>query len=275
MFNKKVERERIPAEDVDILTISLTDNLLVRINQRTVFDGPPVVSDGSNGEVLAGTSAQEPVRRVLTQGVIGNIRVLEQLLQFIAKPLLDERAKMTVALVVVNEKVYKLDRTVLKELVRKVWGADVRVVIAPESKLVAHGAGTPLWGSMGVGVSLLTPNHTSSAVLSSGEVIVHDFAYLDEGADSTLRLSILNEVLNKVVRDAGPAFEQTLKNNGVTVASDDKETAIPDKLYPYGEDIPIRAVTAGSAKEALFKGILAYETYKVDLFEKGYIRSSK
>ncbi|UJB41914.1 rod shape-determining protein [Streptomyces sp. A1-5] len=290
----KRRRDRSVPETVNIVTVELVDDLVVRVNQRQVFDGPPVVSDGPNGEVLAGSSAQEPVRRALTAGIITNSRALEQLLRHIAKPFLDELdarptpeggREATVVLVVLTEEVYRIDRSMVKELVKKVWGADVRVVTEPECKLVAMGLGEPIWGPTGCLVSVLNTTYASSAVISSGEVIVQGSAPLTgpaTGSSEPLpptsedKLRVLTSTLERVVADAGPGFAQTITDNGVVVAVNDKELAIPDRLASDGSGSPIRArVGMYSTKQALIRGILAYETRKEDLFVKGYIRSSK
>ena len=198
-------------ENINIISLDLgTRNLIVRVNQRVVFSQPAaIVFDTENGEVFIGeaalamkekTPANKIFREPMANGVISDNNALIALLTEIFTQIVDVKTekiwKKSVALVAIPSKVYKLDRTVLREILEgkkiakisifsdkfpKRYNAEngkameaEKVVIVPEVKLAAMGAGLSLWDAIGVFVLDIGGGTSDCAILSSGEVIVQD-----------------------------------------------------------------------------------------------------
>ena len=198
-------------QDVNIVSLDLgTRNLIVRVNGRVVYSQPSaIVFDTENGEVFIGESAllmkeKTPANKIfrepMANGVISDNNALIALLTEIFTQIIDVKAEKiwenSVALVAIPSKVYKLDRTVLREILqgKKVAKIPVysekfpnrynasnesvmkaeKVVIVPEVKLAAIGAGEALWDASGVFILDIGGGTSDCAILSSGEVIVQD-----------------------------------------------------------------------------------------------------
>lgn len=198
-------------QDVNIVSLDLgTRNLIVRVNGRVVYSQPSaIVFDTENGEVFIGeaallmkekTPANKIFREPMANGVISDNNALIALLTEIFTQIIDVKAEKiwenSVALVAIPSKVYKLDRTVLREILQGKKIAKIpiysdkfpnrynannesvmkaeKVVIVPEVKLAAIGAGGALWDASGVFILDIGGGTSDCAILSSGEVIVQD-----------------------------------------------------------------------------------------------------
>ncbi len=198
-------------QDVNIVSLDLgTRNLIVRVNGRIVYSQPSaIVFDTENGEVFIGeaallmkekTPANKIFREPMANGVISDNNALIALLTEIFTQIIDVKAEKiwenSVALVAIPSKVYKLDRTVLREILQGKKIAKIpiysdkfpnrynasnesvmkaeKVVIVPEVKLAAIGAGESLWDASGVFILDIGGGTSDCAILSSGEVIVQD-----------------------------------------------------------------------------------------------------
>ncbi|WP_375317574.1 rod shape-determining protein [Spiroplasma endosymbiont of Virgichneumon dumeticola] len=209
-------------ELINIVSLDLgTRNLIVRVNGREVYkQAAAIVFDTENGEVFIGeaalvmkekTPANKIFREPMSNGVISDNNALIALLNEIFTQIVDVKAEKiwqkSVALVAIPSKVFKLDRTVLKEILEGKKSAKIpifsdkfpkrylpvdsdldhkeklalnysmnaeKVVIVPEVKLAAIGAGLSLWDASGVFVLDIGGGTSDCAILSSGEVIVQD-----------------------------------------------------------------------------------------------------
>lgn len=209
-------------EEINIVCIDLgTRNLIVRVNAREVYkQAAAIVFDTENGEVFTGeaalsmkekTPANKIFREPMANGVISDNNALIALLTEIFTQIVDvETEKIwenSVALVAIPSKVYKLDRTVLREIIEGKKSPKIaiytdkfpkrypainntlsyekklelsyplnakKVVIVPEVKLAAIGAGLNLWDASGVFILDIGGGTSDCAILSSGEVIVQD-----------------------------------------------------------------------------------------------------
>lgn len=207
---------------INIVSLDLgTRNLIVRVNGREVYkQAAAIVFDTENGEVFIGeaamamkekTPANKIFREPMSNGVISDNNALIALLTEIFTQIVDVKAEKiwenSVALVAIPSKVFKLDRTVLREILEGKKSAKIpiysdkfpkryppvdrnidhkqklslnytmnaeKVVIVPEVKLAAIGAGLSLWDASGVFVLDIGGGTSDCAILSSGEVIVQD-----------------------------------------------------------------------------------------------------
>lgn len=201
---------------INIISLDLgTKNLIVRVNGQTVFEQPSaIVFDRENGQVFIGNEAalmkdKVPANKIykepMANGVISDIDALIAFLCEIFVNIVKVNDKNTwrdgsiwensVALVATPSKVYKLDKTVLRETlegkhvpkipsftekypnkykdIANVLRAE-KVVIVPEVKLAAIGAGTPIWDATGVFILDIGGGTSDCAILSAGDVIVQD-----------------------------------------------------------------------------------------------------
>ncbi|MGW5280255.1 hypothetical protein ACWERI_12460 [Streptomyces collinus] len=264
----------------DLVAVSLTEDLFVTLNGRTIIDEPAVVSDGPDGEVLVGHEAEEPARHCLADGVT-DPEVVERLLVHVAELISDEKPRVACVILVLPDMDSKLAGSPMRKLVKKVWGADTKVVIVPESRMVATGARQPIWDATGVFLNLLTSTRTTSAMFYAGDLIVSDSAAprgAGPGSSDSLpieeRLRSLINTAGRVIEESGPAFSRSLVERGLTVYSDDKEVSRYRDRIREGLRMSV-LVSEKSLTTALRDGIKHYEHHKEDLIAKGYIRPSQ
>ncbi|MFD9093375.1 hypothetical protein [Streptomyces collinus] len=265
----------------DLVAVSLTEDLFVTLNGRTIIDEPAVVSDGPDGEVLVGHEVEEPARHCLADGHIADPEVVERLLVPVAELISDEKPRVACVLLVLPDPDFKLARSEMHELVKKMWGADTKVVIVPESRMVATGARQPIWDATGVFLNLLTSTRTTSAMYHVGDMIVSHSAAPPgavPGSSEPLpieeRLGSLIDTTRWVINESGPGFSRSLAERGLTLYSDDKEVSRHRDQIRAELRMSVH-VSEKSLKTALRDGIKHYEHHKKDLITKGYLRSSQ
>jgi len=271
--------------DINIISLDLgTRNLIVRVNQKVVFSQPSaIVFDTENGQVFIGTEAlgmkeKTPHNKIfkepMANGVISDSNALIAMLTEIFTNIIDAESEKiwenSVALVAIPSKVYKLDRTVLKEIIegkkvakithysdkfpkrytpensKKALAAD-KVVIVPEVKLAAIGAGLPIWDATGVFLLDIGGGTSDCAVLSSGEVIVQDSistagnaieAELKKYFENMHFLNVSSEEAEKAKMQAGIWIEEEKNNQGkITVHGKSTKTKTPEKIIVSKQEV--------------------------------------
>lgn len=289
----EVANDRHNNEDISIVSLDLgTRNLIVRVNGKVVYSQPSaIVFDTENGEVFIGdnaltmkekTPANKIFREPMANGVISDNNALIALLTEIFTQIIDVKSEKTwensVVLVAIPSKVYKLDRTVLREILQGKKVAKIpiysdkfpkrynisnesvmkaeKVVIVPEVKLAAIGAGESLWSARGVFILDIGGGTSDCAILSSGEVIVQDSIpiagnaierNIKEHFEKIHYLSLSSEEAEKAKISAGIWIDgEKDSENKITIHGKSTKTKKPEKIVVPKQEVA-RAVTEAFA----------------------------
>ena len=276
-------------QDISIVSLDLgTRNLIVRVNGKVVFEQPAaIVFDIQNGRVFIGkdaldmkekTPANKIFREPMANGVISDNNALIALLTEIFTQIIDVKSEKTwensVVLVAIPSKVYKLDRTVLCEILQGKKVAKIpiysdnfperynankesvmkakKVVIVPEVKLAAIGAGESLWSPRGVFILDIGGGTSDCAILASGEVIVQDSIpiagnaierHIKEHFEKMHYLSLSSEEAEKAKISAGIWIDgQKDSENKITVHGKSTKTKKPEQIIVPKQEVA-RVVT--------------------------------
>lgn len=191
-----------------------TKNLIIKVNDQVVFDQPSViVFDTESGQTFIGDEAfymrdslpsTKIYKEPLVSGVIADINSLIALLTEIFINIVQVHNKKiwkkggfwknSVVLIGIPSKICRLDEEVLKETLQgkhvaripvfsekfnryeffsNVMNAE-RIIIVPDVKLAAIGAGLSIWDPQGVFLLDMGAGTSDCSILASGDVIIQD-----------------------------------------------------------------------------------------------------
>ncbi|MBE4703906.1 rod shape-determining protein [Spiroplasma platyhelix] len=191
-----------------------TKNLIIKINDQIVFDQPSViVFDTESGQTFIGDEAfymrdslpsTKILKEPLVNGVIADVNALIALLTEIFINIVQVHNKKiwkkngfwknSVVLIGIPSKICRLDEEVLSETLQgkhvariplfsekfkryeffsNVMNAE-KIIIVPDVKLAAIGAGLSIWDPQGVFLLDIGAGTSDCSILASGDVIIQD-----------------------------------------------------------------------------------------------------
>lgn len=191
-----------------------TKNLIIKVNDQIVFDQPSIiVFDTESGQTFIGDEAfymrdslpkTKILKEPLVNGVIADINALIALLTEIFINIVQVHNKKiwkkngfwknSVVLIGIPSKICRLDEEVLKETLQGKHVARIpifsekfkryeffsnvmdaeKIIIVPDVKLAAIGAGLSIWDAQGVFLLDIGAGTSDCSILASGDVIIQD-----------------------------------------------------------------------------------------------------
>lgn len=199
---------------IKIVSIDLgTQNLIIKINDQIIYDQPSaIVFDTESGQAFIGDEAAQMryslpstrmFREPMANGVIADTNALIALFTEIFINIVQVHNKKiwkqafwkdTVVLIGIPSKIARLDEEIIRETLegkhvavipnysdkfkRYELFSDVmkaeKIIIVPDVKLAAIGAGMSIWDTQGVFILDIGAGTSDCSILASGDVIVQD-----------------------------------------------------------------------------------------------------
>lgn len=270
-----------------------TKNLIIKVNDQVVFDQPSViVFDTESGQTFIGDEAfymrdslpkTKILKEPLVNGVIADVNALIALLTEIFINIVQVHNKKiwkkngfwknSVVLIGIPSKICRLDEEVLKETLQGKHVARIpvfsekfkryeffsnvmdaeKIIIVPDVKLAAIGAGLSIWDPQGVFLLDMGAGTSDCSILASGDVIIQDSIttagnFIDTEIKRFLEemhfLSISKKQAEDIKIQVGlPIFDQELAakvqevDTKITVYGKSLKTGNPEKIVLERSDI--------------------------------------